>query len=629
MSKKRNMKFYISGLWAVICSVFYGGQDLIAQEDRTGVLVSQADSLRLEYKFAESVDAYREALASSSDSLVRMDIEDKLLLGENGVNMSGFVSTPSVVARHKFPLDGFYLYYPLQDRSWRPVPNPLDTLGRHPFSRASFVPEGSSEIYFSAPDQAGAMNIYRTEFKDTAWSIPALLNEEMTSSSDEIYPMLSSDGKTLFFASSGLYGVGGYDLYMSSWDEGKGEWGVPVNMGFPYSSPYDDFLFINTPDGKYSIFASNRECSSDSVYVYVLEYDSMPVRREIRDAAALKELCGLVPAGDSAGVDGGASVSGAPIPESVDTRRYMEKMSEVRVLKDSLFNCMSQLDRSRAAIAAASDESERGRLEALLMEYEALIPVLQDTLNKAAAGLQKIEMEFLFNGVVIDPDKIEAEADREVVGASSGFAFTEMTPGEPLSMKFEVPEKKFDYSFMVLPEGRFAEDNTVPDGLVYQIQIFTLSRRATVAQLNGLSPVFEFRTPTGKYIYRAGVFRTYNDVLSKLNAVKKAGFKTAYIVPLKDGQVIRMAEAKAIESSSKPVYQLQMVPSDGTLPEIALQAVSQSGAKDVAKMEQDGKTVFAAGPFYSLRKAEETAAAVRAAGVPEVSVIKIGNISSK
>ena len=62
--------------------------------------------------------------------------------------------------------------------------------------------------------------------------------------------------------SKGLYGMGGYDLYVSQWNSETGDWDVPVNMGFPYSSPYDDFLFINTEDGKYSIFASNRGCDS-------------------------------------------------------------------------------------------------------------------------------------------------------------------------------------------------------------------------------------------------------------------------------------------------------------------------------------------------------------------------------
>ena len=78
-----------------------------------------------------------------------------------------------------------------------------------------------------------------------------------------------------------------------------------------------------------------------------------------------------------------------------------------------------------------------------------------------------------------------------------------------------------------------------------------MSRKARTAELNGLSPVFESVTPTGKYTYRVGVFRTYNDVLSRLNDVKKAGFRTAYVVPLNDGEVIKMAEAKALEAKNK------------------------------------------------------------------------------
>lgn len=147
--------------------------------------------------------------------------------------------------------------------------------------RATFVPEGSEQIYWSAKDHEGIRNIYRTEHQDSLWSVPELINEQVTSSSDEIYPMLSPDGKQLFFASRGLYGMGGYDLYVSDWDENLKDWGIPVNMGFPYSSPYDDFLFINTADGKYSMFASNRACQADSVDIYVLEFDSMPVRKAI------------------------------------------------------------------------------------------------------------------------------------------------------------------------------------------------------------------------------------------------------------------------------------------------------------------------------------------------------------
>ena len=548
------MKLYWSVFLAVVPALMYGQEpeetsDEISRPSggEAMALMEQGDSLRMEYRFAESVEMYEAALAATGDSLERLEIDARILLSENGLSMTGFVGTPSIVARHRFSVRDFYLFYPLEDNSWVPVPNRLDTLGTNPFSRATYVPDGAREIYFSAPDATGAMNIYYTEDRDTVWSLPVLLNEGLVSSSDEICPMLSGDGKTLYFASSGLYGVGGYDIYMSSWDDSKGEWGTPVNMGFPYSSPYNDFLYAETPDGRYTLFASDRDCPPDSVDVYVLDYDNMPVRKPVTDVRRLKEICSMNPEDNLAG--GTSSSDG--IPENVDTRRYMAQVDEVKALKDSLYRCMSSIDADRSRIAISEDEDEHTELASRISANELLIPQIQASLDSALAVLQKIEMEFLFNGVVLDPDRIIAEADREVVGASSGFAFARMSPRENLDIDIEEPEKEFDYSFMVLPEGRFAENNVLPDGLVYQIQIFTLSRKARTAELNGLSPVFESVTPTGKYTYRVGVFRTYNDVLSRLNDVKKAGFRTAYVVPLNDGEVIKMAEAKALEAKNK------------------------------------------------------------------------------
>lgn len=625
MSEKNKMKAYLSGIPAVLCAVMLCSPGVCAQDSSALALMSRADSLRMEYRFSEASEIYDEAYAAASDSLLKLRIGDKLLLAENGKAMAGFVSEPKVIARHGFTLGEFYLFYPLEDRSWVPVPNQLDTAGTCAFSQATFIPgyvaspQTGEKLYYSAPDISGAMNIYMTEFRDSLWSVPSLLSESMVSSADEICPMLSADGKTMYFASSGLYGIGGYDIYMSSWDEDKGEWGEPQNMGLPYSSPGDDFLYINTPDGKYTIFASNRSCSSDSVYVYVLGYDPMPVRKEVDDASVLKSICSLRPAEDASVGPGGIS---DPIPENPDTRRYMLKVAEVRSCRDSLYSCMAMIDNGRQAMASSGTEEERSGFEQMVRTQEMRLPVLQDSLSRAMDELQKIEMEFLFNGVVIDPDKIQAESDREVVGASTGFAFTRMNPGTMPQMAFEVPEKKFDYSFMILPEGRFAEDNTLPDGLVYQIQMCILSSKAKPSQLKGLSPVFETRAASGRYIYRVGVFRTYNDVLACLNAVKKAGFKTAYIVPFKDGKVIKMAEAKALEKQNKTeeIFSVVMSPEGGVLPDVALTALGQFGARDIAKVEKDGLVTFAAGPFSSKEKAEEAAAAVRAAGVQDVEV---------
>ena len=264
MSEKNKMKAYLSCIPAVLSVLFLGSAELAAQDSSAVMLMSRADSLRKEYRFSEAAAIYAEASACASDSMLSLRIGDKLLLAENGESMAGFVSEPKVVARHGFTLDEFYLFYPLPDRSWVPVPNQLDTAGTCAFSRATFIPghvaspDPGDKLYYSAPDISGAMNIYMTEFRDSLWSIPSMLTESMTSFADEICPMLSPDGKTMYFSSSGLYGIGGYDIYMSVWDEARGEWGEPQNMGLPFSSPADDFLYMNTADGKYTIFASNR-----------------------------------------------------------------------------------------------------------------------------------------------------------------------------------------------------------------------------------------------------------------------------------------------------------------------------------------------------------------------------------
>ena len=458
------MRMYLFCIQAAVAAMVLNVAELQAGDSSVVRLTEAADSLRMEYRFKDAAAIYREASSTAADSLEKIAVEEKLLLAENGISMTGFVSTPKVVARHRFSLEDFYLFYPLEDSCWVSVPNQLDTAGANHFSRATYLSgtvasAGTGDkIYYSAPDASGAMNIYMTEYRDSLWSLPSLLTESMTSSSDEIYPMLSPDGKTMYFSSSGLYGAGGYDIYMTEWDEDASEWGEPVNLGFPYSSPYDDFLYVNTPDGKYSIFASNRDCSRDSVCVYVLEYDPMPVRKEVRDIQELRRICALDPDDALAGpnsVDTGTSVSDT-MPDNVDIRRYMEKVSEVRLYRDSLYGCISSIDKDRQALPAIEYEEDRKAISDRIAANEKMIPRLQASLDRAMSDLQKIEMEFLFNGVVIDPGKIQAESDREVVGASTGFVFTKMNPGTMPEMKFEVPEKKFDYTFMILPEGRFA-----------------------------------------------------------------------------------------------------------------------------------------------------------------------------
>lgn len=602
-----------------------------AQPDSIRKIGYQADSLRRAYRFQEAMDTYGRALdmftdslMTAEDSLLAQDLSDRFLMAENGRNMMDFAYIPKVVARHTFSLEDFFLYYPLPDSSWRATPCQLDTLS-NPFSKAVYVPEDADMIYWSAEDKDGIRNIYKSELQDTVWTAPSLLNEHTTSAGNEIYPMVSADGKTMYFASEGLYGLGGYDIYVSEWDEESGDWSVPVNMGFPYSSPADDFLLINTDDSRYTVFASNRDCVQDSVRVYVLEFDSMPVRHSVSDPEELRAIAALEPVAEDVGQVDQAVVE-TDVPENVDTRRYMEKMYQVRGLRDSISVYGTKIDEARILYGQTSDEDDKVQLTGEITAREIILSILQDSLAKASADLQKIEMEFLFSGIMIDPDKLLAEADREIVGQTADYVFSKRSFGPDLQLDMLKPEVKFDYSFRILPVGQFAEDNTIPDGLVYQIQIFSSYTRANVNQLKGLSPVFEQVAAKGRYTYRVGLFRTYNDVLTHLNAVKRAGFRTAFIVAFHDGKEINVAKARALENEDgkenarSEYYEVRIIPVDGEMDPVITEGIRQrSEGKDIARVElEDGTQVYIVGPFLEKEKADAVADFVKAMDIGEV-----------
>jgi hypothetical protein len=188
-------------------------------------------------------------------------------------------------------------------------------------------------------------------------------------------------------------------------------------------------------------------------------------------------------------------------------------------------------------------------------------------------------------------------------------------------MKFQKSETTFDYSFKILPVGKFAESGSMPSGLVYQIKVFTIPSHATVNQIKGLSPVFEKLGPSLRYTYYAGLFKSYKDVLSNLNKVKRIGFRSASIVAFMDGKEISVQQARVAEAKTVTDYFLKIYPDDGqNLPEIAITVVRQQSSKDVARVVEGGVVTYVVGPFDSEVEINPIISALKAAGITNVAV---------
>ncbi|TNE71286.1 MAG: OmpA family protein, partial [Bacteroidetes bacterium] len=81
---------------------------------------------------------------------------------------------------------------------------------------------------------------------------------------------ITIDGETMYIASEGTGSLGGYDIFVSH--KSQGSWSKPENMGYPINTPYDDFFFAATANGKYAYIASNRAGGAGGFDIYKVTF---------------------------------------------------------------------------------------------------------------------------------------------------------------------------------------------------------------------------------------------------------------------------------------------------------------------------------------------------------------------
>ena len=96
--------------------------------------------------------------------------------------------------------------------------------------------------------------------------LPNVINTASNEESVQIHP----DGKTLYFASRGHIGLGGSDLFMSQKDA-QGNWGKPVNLGFPINTHFDENSLLVSAQGDIAFFASDRQGGYGNLDIYWFE----------------------------------------------------------------------------------------------------------------------------------------------------------------------------------------------------------------------------------------------------------------------------------------------------------------------------------------------------------------------
>ena len=130
-------------------------------------------------------------------------------------------------------------------------------------------------LYFASdrPGGYGGMDLYVSRFAGGTWGMPDNLGPAVNTAGNEAFPVLHANGK-LYFASDGLGGLGGLDIFAADVRAVRGEGdvsvGAPVNIGAPFNSAKDDFGFVANDDLTRGYLTSARGgADRDDIYSFV------------------------------------------------------------------------------------------------------------------------------------------------------------------------------------------------------------------------------------------------------------------------------------------------------------------------------------------------------------------------
>jgi outer membrane protein OmpA-like peptidoglycan-associated protein len=170
-----------------------------------------------------------------------------------------------------------------KDEGWSKPANISDNINtKHGETSVCISPDGTTIFFTSDKDGGyGGFDIYMSKLeKNGKWGKAVNLGPVINTSENEESPFLDFDGKTLHFSSRAHKGMGGYDIFKSVYDSTTNKWSEPENLGYPINTADDDIYFVLSGDGRHGYYASVREDGYGEKDIYMI---IMPERKDYKE----------------------------------------------------------------------------------------------------------------------------------------------------------------------------------------------------------------------------------------------------------------------------------------------------------------------------------------------------------
>ena len=140
-------------------------------------------------------------------------------------------------------------------------------------SQPSLSADGRT-LYFVS-DRAGGSgrrDIYVSQWQgDSLWTPAQNVGPTINSARDEVSPFIHVNGQTLYFASNGRPGFGGFDLYVTERD--SSEWTAPKNLGYPINTYQDQASLFITADGRDGYYSNEQNRDNNAIRSEIYRFE--------------------------------------------------------------------------------------------------------------------------------------------------------------------------------------------------------------------------------------------------------------------------------------------------------------------------------------------------------------------
>ena len=133
----------------------------------------------------------------------------------------------------------------------------------------AFINEMGNKAYFSLPDDSLRQQLFTSDVLGNEWSSPQLLAGISEGISEASYPFMLTDGITFYFAGKGEESIGGYDIFLTRYDSRSGSFFKPENIGMPFNSEANDYLYAIDEFNHIGYFVSDRRQPEGKVCIYI------------------------------------------------------------------------------------------------------------------------------------------------------------------------------------------------------------------------------------------------------------------------------------------------------------------------------------------------------------------------